>query len=672
MVSRLQKQPVLTYVPGVTAVAAKPAYCYTYQEITSYKEAEIVVRFIPLADGNIPSGAIPVYKGNGAYGTILTGYTITEYSNGASIGSYGGSPLIPVYTECTVCYPEVAGVAGVAPKIIKSANNGWNSGARSASYIPEGSYVKVDIPSDPIGVLFGLSDGQFSHTYGSSRFALVARPSGITPIENGQNVYYEQPLSGTLIIARSEGMVRMIINGEIIYSSPNEMRGDMYAISLLYASSDYVTSPFKGSYHELAVVSEFESESFIDHRNGSVCLFTVENDAIATLNGVAMLSVNSRFTVQNIAQGLVTYKPKVTTGISVVNNLAGYGYFGKNGNITSGINYASGKASFAGYASYSGHAKSHGSFSRPVLNARANKPEVEVIEASGIYPAPIFSGHLLSGVVLESQGFVSFKGKASDAAYFGGKAPAATINRLVAWQSYLGDDQLDGSEMVISIDQFRLETNALFILHEGIGVSDTVDFYLIINIEAYDGIAVNGSVSLSSIIELAISERVAISGSSSVARKEALQYAVNAVTGALSTYRNFGFKQFATVRGETYAITDSGLYKLTGDTDNGDLLNASIDFGASDFGTSQLKRVSSVYAGVNTNGDVYIRMTADEGQERIYKAITEPNECRVKTAKGLAARHWRVRLELTDASYADIDNLEIEVGVSQRRLRGSR
>lgn len=646
MANRLQKQPVLTYVPGIEAVAARAAFCSSWSEVTSYKSS-------PYNSGESYARSQSIGLGTPNYG-------------------YSGpiSALTPVYTVVTRCYPAVIGVKGVPPRIDKTANNGWNGGARSIASIPKGSYIKVSLPNDPIGVLVGLSAGQFNHSYSGADYALVARPNGITVIKNGNDVTGELPLGSNITISRTSNAVRMLIDDSLVYSDADGRQDDMYASVLLYALSDYVEDPSIGAYGEYVVTSELLQQTYIDYRNGGTSELKIKTDAVPVFNGAVLIHGESYLIIESDASYIAKHESVAVSELSISSELVGYGYFGGNGNITSGISYASGMASFAGAASTALHAKARGSFSKPSLDARANKPEAEVIQAIGFYPAPVFSGHVFSGTVSQADGVVAVKGKASDAQYFGGKANAATINKLTAWQSYMGDDQLDGTELLFSLDVFNLEANALFILHEGIGVSDSIDFYLIINLDAYEGIAVSDTVSLASIIELAISERMAISGSSEVARREALQYAVNAVTGALSSYQNFGFKQFATVRGQTYAITDNGLYKLAGDTDNGDLLNASIDFGASDFGTSQLKRVSSVYAGVATDGKAYIRVIADGGQEIVYKAITEQDECRVKTAKGLAAKHWRVRLELTDASYADLDNLEIEIGVSQRRLGG--
>lgn len=654
MANRLQKLPELTYVRRVEAVTARKAYCTTESYVASY-------RYPPTSGGSVS-------RPPGASTSLEAGLPVGggSYSGGRS---YSVSPMTPVYGTITRCYPAVVGVVGVAPRIDKSANNGWNGGARSIADLPVGSYIEVDLPDRPIGVLVGLSQGQLNIQYSSAKHALVSRPDGFTAIQNGQDVTQETALTGRVRIMRTGGEVRMFVGDDLVHSAADTTVGTMYVVVMLYSLSDYVENPAIGAYGEYSVTSDFQMQSYIDYKNGDTSIFRIETTAVPVLNGVSLVHGTSTFRVQTDATYIAKHEVGAASDLSISSNLTGYGYFGKYGAVTEGISYAAGKASSAGFISYSGGMKAHGYFPEPTLEARANPPEAETVQAVGIYPSPELSGHVLSGAIASADGAQLLVGKASDTPYFGGKGNAATTYRVDAWFYFLADDHIDGSELLLSQDIFSLESNALFILHEGIGVTDTLDFYLVINLDAYEAIAVGGEISLSSIIQLAISERMAISGSSSVARREALQYAVNATTGALSTYQNFGFKQFATVAGETYAITDNGLFRLTGDTDNGDLLNASIDFGASDFGTSQLKRVSSVYAGVATDGEAYIRVTADEGQELVYRAITEHNESRVKTAKGLAARHWRVRLELTDASYADLDNLEIEIGVSQRRLR---
>lgn len=145
---------------------------------------------------------------------------------------------------------------------------------------------------------------------------------------------------------------------------------------------------------------------------------------------------------------------------------------------------------------------------------------------------------------------------------------------------------------------------------------------------------IGDQVTLGGVIQLLAMERVAINSSARAAKQEALQYAVNVLTGALTTYQNFGFTQFARVGGETYAIRPDGLYCLRGDTDNGETLRAMIDFGASDYGTAQGKRIAHVYAGVTTDGEVYVRVIPDDGAERCYRAVGDSPEFRAPVARG--------------------------------------
>lgn len=552
-----------------------------------------------------------------------------------------------------------------------SDNNGWNGGARSIAEIPVGHYFEITLPDNPLGVMIGLSDGRFDHTYGHSSHALVARPSGITPVEHGLDVGAEVPSGSRIRIARNEATVQMFVDGELVHTSHTPAVGTIYADATLYGVSDYVDDPIIGQIHELSGVAAMALMSYLDVTPGGVAELLIHSDGVAVLNGVALASGTAYTAIQSDGQARVRHEIESDADLLIQSEVTGFGAFSTDGEVSQGIAYAHGRAALVGHGGDRATGRASGVFSRPTLEARINRPEAEVVQAIGVFPPPLLTALMHSGGLLSASGSQSAAGKASEAGYFGGVSPAATVYQLVAWESYLPDDQLDGGESVFGLDVLWMESVLLFALYEGVELNDSLDLYLVVSLDMYEAMSVDGpgSLSLAAIIELALRERMAVTGSAYSARREALQYAVNAVTGAVARYENFGFKQFATVGASTYAIKSDGLYRLEGSRDNGAPLDAVIDFGASDFGTAQSKRVNSIYAGIATDGDVYLRVTGDDGAERVYRAVAGANEARALTAKGLAARHWRVRLELCDASYADLDNVEIEIGASQRRLR---
>lgn len=671
MANLLKKQPKVVYTPSVQGVAYKPEYCYSEDYIKGYTQRKDDRQQKPLPPStiysgvNIPAGASPVYGPDGQV------WWLVPVSTTPVTPGYIGSSKVPVYGKRVVCIPEVKSVPGIPGRIDYAANNGWNGGARSIEAVPVDGYFEVILPDNPVGVIVGLSDGKKDHSYGHASHAAVFRPSGVTPIEYGFDTDIEHPLGKKIRIVRTTDSVITYVDGVLISRSSNAITGEAYVDVSLYAVSDFVDSPSIGEYHESSGESELFAYAELAQIPGGTAVFTIQSEAVVFSGDVALSSGMSEFRILSAGQSSALYStPEVMAGLHTNSFIDSYGVFYPGDPVAryeKGISYANGASVTAGYIAEASIAKAAGYFSRPTLEARINRPEAEVVQAVGVFPQPMFTGNMLNGAFSSAESTFCAKGVASEGPYFGGIAPAATKYQLVAWEPYEPDDQMDGGEQLFSIDNFSLDSAVLFFINEGMQISSNLDLYLIINLEAYESVCVGSGLTLNSVIEMMIRERVAVAGSVTQARKESIQYAVNAISGALSLYENFGFKQFATAAGKTYAVKDDGLYVLTGGTDNGNPLSASIDFGASDFGVAQSKRLSTVFAGIATDGDVYLRVSGDGGQTQVYRAISRGDEAKATTAKGLVARHWRVKLELMNASYADVDNLEIEIGVSQRR-----
>lgn len=680
MANRLQKQPVLIYVQDVKTVPGRAAYCTTKTHVIKQKDSQKNPTFNPMLDGILPAGSYPIYgpcppDASGANGS--SGYSSSDciigYANAqSSPPGYQGNGDRLIREDITTCYPSIPPVYNFSLRVDKSANNGWNGGARSIKPVPDSGYFKVFVPGSSIAVMVGIGTGQYDYSYAHMSHALVARPSGVTPVEYGQEVGPEVPFSTDLKIERTATGVSLFVGGSEVHRSLNMPVGTSYGYASLYAVSDFVDYPLVGAIHHVSGVSELEITTELMLIPGGVSSFRIMTDAAALLDGVALASAVTSFSMETQGEYTVEHLGSGASELTFVSSVGAAGAFSRAGVTSFGMAYAAGVLALVGTASEIGVAKASGVFSRAVLDGRISRPEAEYTSAEAVFPLPIGSGGILNGSVSSGSGYQLAVGKASAGSYFGGIAPPATVYALSAWEPYLGDNELDGTEIMLSVDRFALDTALMFALHEGLSIGDDLDIYLVINLEAYEYLGITPDMSFASTLELLINERLSLSDTTGMMRKEALQYAVNAVTGSLSTYQNFGFKQFAFVGGRTYAYNEAGLYEVGCGTDHGKLISASIDFGASDYGTAQSKRISSVYAGIATDGGVYIRVAGDGGEERVYKAVDYGSEARAVTAKGLSSRHWRVRLELQDASYADLDNIEVNIGTSQRRLRGCR
>lgn len=146
-----------------------------------------------------------------------------------------------------------------------------------------------------------------------------------------------------------------------------------------------------------------------------------------------------------------------------------------------------------------------------------------------------------------------------------------------------------------------------------------------------------------------------------------LQYATNLATGAVTRYEGFTFDGFCRVGMNTYAFRKEGLYLVESTSDDGAPITAQIDFPAEDFGSTQGKRIGNLFLGLQTDGYVYARTVEDSGQEMNGTAYRRRSEMRADFGRGRASRHWRLRLDIVEASTAELDNIEWVVVATGRR-----
>lgn len=75
------------------------------------------------------------------------------------------------------------------------------------------------------------------------------------------------------------------------------------------------------------------------------------------------------------------------------------------------------------------------------------------------------------------------------------------------------------------------------------------------------------------------------------------------------------FDSFAEYNGTIYACDSSGLYKLGGDDDNTEWIEAEIDTGLSDGGASNMKQAEGWYMGYRSDGKLRLTIVSDDEEE---------------------------------------------------------
>lgn len=143
---------------------------------------------------------------------------------------------------------------------------------------------------------------------------------------------------------------------------------------------------------------------------------------------------------------------------------------------------------------------------------------------------------------------------------------------------------------------------------------------------------------------------------------------------ALTTYTNYNFNSLAKFNGVYLGANANGIYALTGDTDDGAIIQASARVGITDFGTSHMKRVDRCYVGYRTSGDLMLRVFTDEINVRDYlltatgKTGLHGNHLRI--GKGLAARYWQFEIQNRFGADFTMNVVEVKPTVLRRRIGG--
>lgn len=181
-------------------------------------------------------------------------------------------------------------------------------------------------------------------------------------------------------------------------------------------------------------------------------------------------------------------------------------------------------------------------------------------------------------------------------------------------------------------------------------------------------LSIAGSFEAGADITAEFSSSVRFTDAATAAAQALLQYATNLQTGAVGRYEGFDFSGFCNVGMVSYGWKSDGLYVIGGDTDQGTPMQAAVDFPAEDLNTGVHKRLTSIYLGLATDGQVFLRMVDDNERQVTYRALPRSNEYRADIQKKASSRYWRLRLELVDPTYATLDTVEWWLNTTGRRL----
>jgi len=149
---------------------------------------------------------------------------------------------------------------------------------------------------------------------------------------------------------------------------------------------------------------------------------------------------------------------------------------------------------------------------------------------------------------------------------------------------------------------------------------------------------------------------------------------MNLFNQGISTYNNWNFNSICYFNGNYYGATDTDIYQLGGDKDNGSDIDVQIQSGSMDFGDTFMKYLKEFWVTHRTGGKLRLRIWKDEDtsltiDKQTVIEDTKIQEERVKMPAGLKGRFYTFLLKNIAGADFDIDNMSMLVESIKRKIR---
>ena len=207
-----------------------------------------------------------------------------------------------------------------------------------------------------------------------------------------------------------------------------------------------------------------------------------------------------------------------------------------------------------------------------------------------------------------------------------------------------------------------------------VGISSSAALMLQGNYPAFGeitvGIVMRGSMMAPALVSAPVGYAWLVSPAATMAASASMQegpidresYVINLATGAVSRYTDFPFDRIHRFGNRHFGVRQDGIYELTGDTDNGAPISASVTTFATDFGTTNFKRISYVYLMGRFGGDMAVGVQVNEGAGHTFPAPAirggGVHALRAKIAQGIKGNAWSFTVSNVDGANFDIERIE--------------
>jgi hypothetical protein len=231
---------------------------------------------------------------------------------------------------------------------------------------------------------------------------------------------------------------------------------------------------------------------------------------------------------------------------------------------------------------------------------------------------------------------------------------------------------MTATEIATLADVLTAAITARFTAPESLALADRITFGLTVIVPETLGFDDDLTPSLT--LLLRASETLAFIGRLDLPEGSFSAWVMNAETTGTTSYSNFPFNSLFTHQGKTYGVAEDGLYEMTGNTDDGEPIEAMVRTGDIGFGTSREKNIPRAYLNVLTDGRLILKTISSvrgARTERIYELAAKGGNDealrRVPLARGLRGVTWAFEIRNVDGSDFDFADAEVIPVVLSRR-----
>ena len=246
--------------------------------------------------------------------------------------------------------------------------------------------------------------------------------------------------------------------------------------------------------------------------------------------------------------------------------------------------------------------------------------------------------------ILEYLGFIELVNAMTSSSQSINESLAFTDSPEHAWTLLINDTlaTIDTSSVVILF---------IKIIQEALGLADTASLIKSLGVTVSDPLTFTETITSQGHFYSVIYDTLAMNCTVELNGEIWECYVLNTPKFHPSVYSGFNFNSYCVYENRAFAANDTGIYELTGNTDDGDTIHTGTILSATDFGSPNQKRFRRGYLGISGNNPMMILETED-GTRQAFNIDTQG---KTVISSALKSKKWKLSL----ADFNTVDHIKL-------------